>query len=79
MAIYGKDDLIIESVLLEMHFSKKDLQDPKTVEKILKQTKKYKTATDFLIVLTAIIAFLGSIVSLGILFFPLLLLFTKIY
>ena len=38
MAVYGNklEDYIQEQVILEMGFSKKDLQDPKTIEKILK-------------------------------------------
>jgi len=63
--LYGNrfkpDTIIEEQVLTEMGFSKKDLQDPKTIEKILKRTDKYKSIYDSLLPL---IALLGSVICI---------------
>ena len=62
-----EDEIIIQeqldqAVLNEMHFSKKDLQDPKTIEKITKREKQHESIASFLAILFLLICIIGPIV-----------------
>ena len=82
MGLYGNkfnQEYFEEQLIQEMGFSKKDLQDPKTVEKVLKQKQKYESIVNFVSILCIILVIIGSIITIGIGFIPLMLLFTTIY
>lgn len=82
MGVYGNytnDEALIEQVILqEMNFSKEDLKDPKTIEKILKGSGIFKSVELFIIILLAILTIIISAFTLGIGLFPMLLIFTTI-
>lgn len=80
MGIYGNQIKEIgNEVVLEMHFTKKQLQDPKQIERILKSKNLVKNMSDLLSLLTLIIAVIGSIATLGIGLIPFIGLFAVIY
>lgn len=54
-----------EAVLQEMHFSKKDLQDPKTLDKIIKGKERFETAGKYFLTVASICSLLLPI-ALGI-------------
>ena len=51
-----------ETVLQEMHFSKKDLQDPKTIERIIKRKERFETLAKYV---SATLDMLGILLSIG--------------
>lgn len=64
-AYYGQTEaeiILDEAVLQEMHFSKKDLQDPKTIEKIIRRKEKFETLAKYINVTLDI---LGVLLSIG--------------
>ena len=73
--IYGNkflsEEILEEQVILnEMHFSKKDLQDPKTIDKIIKRKEFFESVVkfiDFLFLGITVIGscIIGSVVSFG--------------
>ena len=69
------NDVLLEAALMEASFSKKQLQDPKTVEKIL---NKKHVFTSVIIFVSLLITIIGAIISVGILLFPLGLIFVCI-
>ena len=78
----NKIELLDEQVQVinEMHFSKKDLQDPKTIEKILKRKEFFDNCVGFigflevaLVILTSIVIGIFTLAIGGILAFPILM------
>ena len=51
-----------EAVLQEMHFSKKDLQDPKTIEKIIRRKEKFDTLAKYI---NTTLDILGVLLAIG--------------
>ena len=82
MGVYGNytnEEALLEQVVLqEMGFSKEDLQDPKTIEKILKGSKLFKSVEAFIIILLAILTIVISVFTLFIGTLPMALLFAAI-
>ena len=67
-----------EAVLQEMHFSKKDLQDPKTIEKIIRRKEKFDTLAKYINTTLDILGVLLAI-GLGIVYLELYLYISQAY
>jgi hypothetical protein len=82
MGVYGNyinEDAMLEYVVLqEMKFSKQDLQDPKTIEKILKGSKIFKSVEMFIYTLLLILTIIISAFTFFIGLIPMVLLFATI-
>ena len=52
-------------IVQEMNFSRSDLQDPHIIEKLLNKKKKCENITGFILLISAIITIVGSIITLG--------------
>lgn len=70
MAIYGEYINEEYQILNEMRFSKKDVLNPDTVEKITKRTKFYQSVYEIFIGILALITIILSLVTLGIALIP---------
>ena len=74
------DSAIVEQVLQEMNFSKKDLQNPETVKKVLnaKYPSIRKAIDTILALLVVLVSMIGSLVTFGVgllIFAPLMMKF----
>ena len=80
MGIYGNQiNETNQEIMLEMQFSKKQLQDPKQIERILKSKNSVKNISTFLMVLSGIITVIAGIATMGVGLLILAPLLFKIY